>query len=187
MCGSGFTISMWVGHSRDFIIIKTNVYVHIHNVFVSNELISVTILFQNTDFPFRLSPLIFLSRDRSTFSPTIITLSASILHIPISFFFFLHNLLHFPFYIHHMPSNQILLLAMQSIQGTHISRAVYSMCDCSEHHKWELFSETFPNASNVNAAFKWQSISVRPHSICASRNRDYFHLKQARKIKYISK
>lgn len=78
---------MCTGHSQDFIIIKTNVYVHIHNVFVSNELISVTILFQNTDFPFRLSPLIFLSRDRSTFSPTIITLSASILHIPISFFF----------------------------------------------------------------------------------------------------
>lgn len=94
-----------------------------------------------THFPFRLSPPIFLSRDRSTFSPTIITLSASILHIPISFF--LHSLLEFPFYIHHMPSNQISLLAMQSIQGTHVSRAVYSMCDCSQHHKWEMSLKPF--------------------------------------------
>lgn len=35
--------------------------VYIHNVFASNELISVAILFLYTDSPFRLSLLIFLS------------------------------------------------------------------------------------------------------------------------------
>lgn len=66
------------------------VYVHMHNVFASNELISVTILLLYTDSPFRLSLLIFLSREKRTFSQTIMTLSVSILHIP---FPFLHSLL----------------------------------------------------------------------------------------------
>lgn len=43
-------------------------YVHIHYVFASNELISVTILLLHTDSSFRLSLLMFLSRDKSTFS-----------------------------------------------------------------------------------------------------------------------
>lgn len=115
--------------------IKTNVcmcvYVHINNVFASNELISVSILLLYTDSPFTLSLLIFLSCGKGTFFQTIMTLSVSILHIPFSF---LHSLLQILFYIHRMPSNQISLLAIQAIQCSTISRTVYNKCDFSPNH-----------------------------------------------------
>lgn len=132
--------------------IKINVCmcVHIHNVFASNELISVTILLLCTDSPFRLSLLIFLSGRKRTFSQTIMTLSVSILHIP---FPFLHSLVQFPFYIHQMPSYQISLLAIHTIQSSSISRAQYSKCDFSQNHTKNV-SGTFPNVSNKNGAFR---------------------------------
>lgn len=91
------------------------VYVHMHNVFASNELISVTVLSLYKGSPFTLSLLILLSERKRTFSQTITTLSVSILHIH---FPFLHSLVPFHFYIQQMSSSQISQHPIQVIPCT---------------------------------------------------------------------
>lgn len=102
-----------------------------------------------------------------------------------SYFPFLHSLLQFPFYIHHMPSNQISFLPYRPFKVPAFpEQRASSVTIHSITHK----DTTFSNASKDNGFLKKITINIHVTSIhYALRNHCFSHLEQILKIKHISK
>lgn len=111
------------------------------------------------------------------------TLSVSILHIPIAL---LHSLLQFPFYIHQMLSNQFSLLAKQAIQSTIESRTVHSNCYFSPNHTQGMCLEHFQELVMTMALSDDNQFPCDLNLLSFQESGLFFTQKQALKIKHIS-
>lgn len=157
---------------------------HIHNVFASNELVSVATLLLYTDSPFRLSLLIFLSREKRTFSQTIMTLSVSILRVPFSFFCTAYFSFHFTYSkciqikFHSLPYSPVHVVAFPEQSTVTVTFHGITHEECC----WN-FSKCFWQQWGFQMTINFHVTSIH----YPSRNQNYFHLKQALQIKCISK
>lgn len=133
-----------------------------------------------------LSLVISLSRDEGTFHPTVVTLSVSILHIPI--FLFCITYFKFPFYIRHMRRIKFHSRPVHWRRRRQTSSATFffpllfsSRRAAREECCWNLSKRCQPRR-HFQMTIDFSATSIRR----AFRSRDYSHLKQALKIKYIS-
>lgn len=133
-----------------------------------------------------LSLVISLCWDEGTFHPTVMTLSVSILHIPI--FRFCITYFKFPFYIRHMRQIKFHSWPIHSRHRRKTSSATsppaplfFFRRPAREECCWNLSKRCQP-WQHFQMTIDFCATSIRR----AFRSWDYSHLKQALKIKYIS-